>query len=62
MEAAIGLNRSLSSSEWIHVWVCAPIVVDVTVRIRLIVTLDECAVVAVIWPHIMVALRVSRDD
>ena len=61
MEAAIGLNCSLSASERIHVRICAPIIVDVAIRIRLIVTLHECAVVAVIWLHIMVALCIGRN-
>ena len=61
VEAAIGSNRPLSSSERIHVGICAQIIVDVTVRIRLVVTLHECAVVSVIRAHIMVPLRIGRD-
>ena len=61
VEAAIGVDRSLATRKWIDVRIRAPVIIDVTVRVSLIMTGYECAVVAVIWPHIMVPLRVCGD-
>jgi hypothetical protein len=61
VETAIGINRPLATRKRIEIRIRAPVVVDVTVRIRLIVALHERAVMAVIGPHMMVALRVCGD-
>ena len=47
--------------ERVHVPRVTPVVRSNAVWIGLIVTLHGCAVVAVIWPHIMVALCVGQS-
>ena len=61
METAIGINGSLATRKRIDVRIRAPVIIDVPVRVSLIMTGHERAVVTVMWPHVMVALRVCGD-
>lgn len=62
MQPSIGVNRPLVTCKRIDVRIRVPVIIDVTVRIRLIMWLHiGAAIAAVITASVVVPLRVGRD-
>ena len=55
------MQSTLATGERVHVRICAPVIVEVAIRVRLIVTLHIGTVVRVVRSDIVVSLRVCRD-